>query len=566
MAELAEAGTLSSDEYEELDDILTELERLERIHHSETDLLYFALEYFSESHNPGNPGNWDAFELDSVDDAATFHKEICASIDEVSNVNKNAKIARAAPRSHGKSSYLSKAAPLRETVFRKRKYIMIISETPSVSGPNLEWLSGQLKTNAKLRADYGPLLSPKQQMNPKDNSETFVAYEQQADGTPRMLTMVQAASTGQTLRGRNWNGVRPDLVIGDDLEDIRTNAATKEQRGKLKDWFSQTVMPLGGPKDEKTAFIVMGTVVHEASLLNDLILNRADFKSHKYKALIELPERMDLWGKCQEIYQSAQIPVNQRETQARDFYEANKSEMDQGAVVLWPEVQPIWKLMTWKWANGSKAFNTEYQNEPRDEESMIFNPDTFRYYDESDLIDNNGRRLPLEYYSFWDVAAGKSSRSDYNAIVTLGRDRRTGVMYVIDAWAKKCPAHKALEMAVEKIREYGHKVFAVETIGVGHDMHRQLRDRLMKERIYGTKLKPIAHQGANKEKRIEALEPLCETGFLRFKKGQSLLLEQLEQFPSGQHDDLPDACSGVVSMLGTNRRKSYVNKPPGLLD
>ncbi|MDR4936055.1 phage terminase large subunit [Rossellomorea marisflavi] len=555
---------LAPEEYEELDELVSELERLKRIHRAETDLLFFAWEYFSETRNPGNSGNWDGFELESLDDAAKFHQEICASIDEVSNVHRNAMIARAAPRSHGKSTYLSKATPLRETVFRKRKYIIIISETPTVSESNLEWLSGQLKTNAKLRADFGPLLSPKQQMNDKDNSREFVAWEPIGNGEKKKTTIVQAASTGQALRGRNWDGTRPDLIIGDDLEDIKTNAATKEQREKLRDWFSQTVMPLGDPKGEKTAFIVMGTVVHEASLLNDLLHNRADFKSHKYKALIEMPERMDLWGKCQALYQSDQLPINEREVKAKEFYEANRAAMNEGAVVLWPEVQPIWKLMTWKWANGSKAFNTEYQNEPRDEESMIFNPDIFRYFDESDLIDREGRRLPLDYYAFWDVAAGKSSRSDYNAIVTLGRDRRTGVMYVIDAWAKKCPAHKALEMAVEKIREYGHKVFAVETIGVGHDMHRQLRDRLMKERIYGTKLKPIAHQGANKEKRIEALEPLCETGFLRFKKGQSLLLEQLEQFPSGQHDDLPDACSGVVSMLGTNRRKSYVNKPPGL--
>lgn len=558
-------GALTPTEYEELDDLLAELERLKRIHRAENDLLYFSLEYFSERYNPGNSGNWDGFDLESVEDAAQFHSEICESIDKVSNGVKNAKIVRAAPRSHGKSSYLSKAAPLREVCYRKRKYIILISETPSVSEPNLEWLATQLKSNEKLRRDFGPLLSPKQQLNPKDNTTSFIAWEQEGNDGQKLLTMVQAASTGQALRGRNWNGVRPDLVIGDDLEDIKTNAATREQRDKLKDWFAQTVMPLGDAKGEKTAFIVMGTVVHEDSLLNDLIKNRSDFQSKKYKALIEDPERMDLWDKCKAIYLSDQIPINERESKAREFYEANKAEMDHGAVTLWPEVQPIWKLLTWKWANGSKAFSTEYQNEPRDEESQIFNPDTFRYFDESDLFDSEGRTLPLEYFAFWDVAAGKSSRADYNAIVTIARDRRTGVIYIIDAWGKKCPAHKALDVAVEKIKEYGHSIFAVETIAVGHDMHRQLRERLAKERIYGTKLKPIAHHGAKKEKRIEALEPLCESGFLRFMKHHSLLLEQLEQFPSGQYDDLPDACSGVVSLIGGGRvRRTYKTKPEGL--
>ncbi|WP_148335308.1 phage terminase large subunit [Bacillus sp. AP8] len=567
MVKQEQAGSLAPEEYEELALNIDELERLRRIHRAEVDLLYFSHEYFSEVRNEGNAGNWDGFDLADVSDAAQFHREICSDIDEVSNVNTNEKLVEAAPRSHGKSSYLSKATPLREVVYRKRKYIIIISETPSVSVPNLEWIAGQLKTNTKLREDFGPLLSPKQQINPKDNSSEFIAWEDQgADLPPKLLTLVQAASTGQALRGRNWNGTRPDLIIGDDLEDIKTNAATKELREKLRDWFSQTVMPLGDPKGKRTAFIIMGTVVHEDSLLNDLLHNRADFKSKKYRAIIEDPLRMDLWDECKSIYQSDQIAVNEREAKAREFYEANRELMDEGAIVLWEEVQPIWRLMTWKWANGSKAFNTEYQNEPRDEESQIFNPNTFQYFSESDLLDEYGRQMPLDFYAFWDVAMGKSSRSDYNAIVTIARNRMTGVIYIIDAWAKKCPAHEALNVAVDKIKEYEHKIFAVETIGAGHDFYRQLRDRLAKEKVYSTKLKPIAHHGANKEKRIEALEPMCENGFLRFQKRQGLLIEQLEQFPGGRHDDLADATAGVVSVIGGGGRprKTFRYKPRGL--
>ncbi|WP_342540057.1 phage terminase large subunit [Heyndrickxia sp. FSL K6-6286] len=567
MLEAESRGELLPSDYDELDELVDHLTRLKRIHRAEVDLLYFALEYFSQTHNEDNAGNWDDFELESTDDAAEFHKEICASIDEVSNVTKNAKIVRAAPRSHGKSSYLSKAAPLREVAYRKRKYIIIISETPTVSVANLEWIAGQLKTNEKLREDFGPLLSPKQQMNPKDNSSEFIAWEPDSADNKKQLTLVQAVSTGQALRGRTWNGGRPDLIIADDLEDARPggNASTREQREALRNWFSQAVMPLGDPKGKRTAFIVMGTVVHESSLLNDLLKNRPDFKSKKYKALIEDPDRMDLWDECRSIYLSDQIPINEREQKALEFYEAHKTEMDEGAVVLWPEVQPLWKLMAWKWANGSKAFNTEYQNEPRDEESQIFVPEKFRYFDESDLFDAQGNPTPLEYYGYWDIAAGKSSRSDYNAIVTIGRDRRTGVIYIIDAWAKKCKANEALKVAVDKIKLYQHRRFGVETIGIGFDMHRQLQERLMKENVLVTRLHEIKSHSSKKEKRIESLEPLTENGFLRFNKHQSLLLEQLEQFPSGQHDDLPDALSGAVDLTGgLRRRRAFMRKPPGI--
>lgn len=566
MMEQESLGKLSPSDYEEVDALLDSLSRLQRIHRSETDLLYFSLEYFSDRHNPDNMGsNWAGFDLETTDDAAEFHKEITASMDYISMKKVNAKVVKAAPRSHGKSTYLSRGNPTREIVFRKRHFILLISETPSVSEPNVEWIANQLKFNKKLREDFGPLLSPKKQMNIKDNSSEFIAWEPDGEDGKKQLTIVQAASTGQALKGRAWNGHRPDLITGDDLESLETNAATKEQREKLNSWYNTVVEPLGDPEGILSAFIIMGTVCHQDCLLNTLINNRPDFESKKYKALIEPPTNMELWDQCRSIYQSDTIPVNEREELALKFYEENKEAMDEGAVLLWGKVQPIWKLMKFKWSRGSKAFNSEYQNDPRDEESQIFIPEKFTYFKESDLVTENGNPMPLDYYGFWDVALGKSSRADYNAIVTVARNRNTGIIYIVDAWAKKVPMHKAMEVAIEKIQQYGHKVFGVETIGVSGDMYRQLREALAKESIYFTKLKPVSHHSAKKEKRIETLEPLIEGGSLRFMKHQTLLLDQLEQFPSGQHDDLPDAVSSVIDICGAGRmRRTWNKKPAGL--
>ncbi|QHZ58604.1 phage terminase large subunit [Brevibacillus sp. NSP2.1] len=548
-----EAGTITADEAVRLRDWITEIKRLERIHRAEVDLLYFAYEYFGEMYNPDNSGNWIPC---PIEEAPAFHHELCDVMSAVSTRDFNAKIGWAAPRSHAKSSYLSKAFPLHEIVFRKRQYIIIISETPAVATSNLDWLANQLKSNAKLRADFGPLLHPKQQVNPKDNTSEFIAWEARDNDEQRLLTLVQAASTGQALRGRNWNGYRPDLIICDDLES-KKNTNTAELRQEMRDWFTQTVMPLGDPAGKKTAIVFMGTMVHAESLLR-YVLDRADFKSRLFKALIDEPERMDLWEKCRDIYLNAENP--NRADDAEAFYLANKDEMDRGASVLWPDVQPLWKLMKWKWDNGSKAFSTEYQNTPIDEESQIFVPDKFRYYDESDLVG-----LSLEVYAFWDIAFGKSKRADYNAIVSVGRDRKTGILYVLDAWAKRCPAHVALEEAVEKIREFGHRSFGVETVQAQHDLYRQLQERLGRERIYGTRLKPIISR-KKKEERIESLEPLVENGFLRFNRSHRLLIEQLEHFPGGTYDDLPDALAGAVDLAGGTRpkRRAFYTKPNGL--
>ncbi|MDT2295473.1 hypothetical protein P7H15_25410 [Paenibacillus larvae] len=99
------------------------------VNQSERNLLYFAWEYFFGNEKPGQSGHWDSFELEDVADAPQFHKEICDEMNRISYVKRNGKVA-AAPRSHAKSTYLSKANPLHEIVYRLRKYIIVISETP----------------------------------------------------------------------------------------------------------------------------------------------------------------------------------------------------------------------------------------------------------------------------------------------------------------------------------------------------------------------------------------------------------------------------------------------------
>ncbi|NGQ95489.1 phage terminase large subunit [Brevibacillus sp. SYP-B805] len=476
----------------------------------------------------------------------------------VSNREFNAKIAWAAPRSHAKSSYLSKAFPLHEIVFRKRKYIIIISETPQVSTANMEWLGIQLKSNAKLRADFGPLLSPKQQENPKDNSSEFITWEPREGGAQHLLTRVEAASTGQALRGRNWNGHRPDLIICDDLEG-KKNTNTAELRKEMRDWFTQVVMPLGDPTGKKTAFVVMGTMVHPESLLRYIIEQRSDFKSRLFKAVIEPPERGDLWEQCRLIYTDRENPNRAEDAEA--FYLANKEEMDRGAVVLWPAVQPLWTLMKWKWDNGSKAFNTEYQNTPLDEENQVFVPERFTYWDATDP----GRKFPHNEYDIFmgvDFAMGKT-RGDYSAIVTVAKRKDTGGIYVIDAWGERVHPDEFLKVIVEKVMHYQPAAIAAESQAAQEFFVHKLKEALRAKGYPShTRVKEIK-QRQRKELRIEALLPDIENGTIQFSRRHALLLEQFERYGSNSHDDLPDALEMAVR-VAKDGKKQVIDKPAWL--
>lgn len=540
---------------ESISEVVGELKRLKRIHRCERDTLAFAVEYFGGPCNPGNAGNWDGFEIGSPAEAATFHREINEIMSEVSHAHKNAKTAVAAPRSHAKSTYLSKGFPVHEIVYRLRQYIIIISETPAVSGPNLEWIANQLKYNDKLREDFGPLLSTNKQENVRDNQDEFVAWESQ-DGIKREIAKVQAVSTGQALRGRNWNGKRPDLIICDDLEDAKTNAATPEQRAKLREWFNSVVIPLGDPKGEKTAIVYMGTTVHFDALLMQILYKRSDFTSKVYRAIIEQPLRLDLWDECKEIYQNFENA--NRSDDAKAFYLARKDEMDEGSRVLWEESQTLWKLMTWKWNNGSKAFNTEYQNNPIDEESMVFNPAEFTYWD--DLEPNrkfdHARHIIATGV---DLAMGKQ-RGDYSAIVNVAVDRESGIKYVIEAYGERIKPDGFIAKNVSNVIKYEPDVIGAEAVAAQEFFVDTLKDKLEDANYPAhARIKKIYHRG-RKELRIESLLPDIESGKIRFSRKHGLLLEQFERYGQGEHDDLPDALEMAISVSKRAKRK-VLDKP-----
>lgn len=538
--------TTDKDEFEEIYSYVKILQKEYRILRGEYDVLYFAYQYFSDRHNSENENNLIP-EKYGLEDAPSFHRELCGILDTF-NDEVTKKIAWSVPRGHGKSAYLSNVFPVHQVVYKKRKFILIVSETEKMAQRFVEWVADQLKFNEKLREDFGEYLSPNKMRNESDNLEGFVTISSTAK--------VQAASIGKQLRGVRFGAYRPDLIILDDLESSK-NTNTKELRDKNLHWFNSVIFP--AQDITRTGMIYMGTLVHGQGLL-PAVLNRSDFKGRIYSAITGEPDYPELWEQLEEMLRDVDNP--NREEEAEMFYYQNKEKMDSGTNTLWNDRFSYFDLIKIKVNVGSRAFSSEYLNKPSDDESCIFKSDYLTYYDDKDLFNNNGTRISLDVYAFWDIAIGKNSRSDYNAITTVGRDRRTGVIYVLDCWAAKVPMHKALEIAIDKIKQYRPKIFAVETIQAQYDMYRQLREKVIQQGLYSTRVLSV-NPSAKKEERIEQLEPLVEGGYLRFKKSQRLLIEQLEQFPNHDHDDCPDSLAGAVEVAGKQRKRTYYKKPIG---
>lgn len=543
--QLREENKLSAEAIKQAVESIKVLEKDYIYTRSRVDILFFTYEFFSGDRNPENDGNLIP-EGVSMEDAPAIHGELAELLQDVAD-NKVKRISWSMPRGHGKSMMLSNVFPAYCIVYQLKRFILIISEAEAQSQKFSEWINDQLKNNAKLRWVYGDNIAPNKKLGHKDNVEMF----------DNGYTMVQSAGMGKRLRGIRYKSFRPDCVIGDDCES-QQNTNTLELRQKNIEFWNKVIMPIGTPD---TSFVYMGTLVHPNSLLTH-IHERADFKGKIYSAIVSHPERADLWEEFENIYRDNENPDRLEDAVA--FYEANKKEMDEGAQTLWESRFPYYKLMMEKVNIGSRAFSSEFLNVGFDDEDAVFKESYIQYFDDKDLFDQFNRPLRLDVYTFWDIAVGKNARSDYNAIVTIGRDNRTGIIYVLDAWAKKCPMHEALEVMFDKIVQWKPKVAGVETIQAQHEMYRQLQAMVTKRGVYHTKVKAVMPRG-KKETRIESLEPIVENGAIRFRKSQRLLLEMLIQFGSHDHDDLPDALASVVNLSGGSRRqRSFYKKPMGM--
>ncbi|WP_233168356.1 phage terminase large subunit [Paenibacillus roseus] len=554
---MIKAGKATEYHVETYQATVAELRRLVRIHRAEVDMLYFFYEYFSEARNPGNPDNLVPTTAVDMDDAPEFHVKLSKILDAVSNRNRTARIAWAASRGHAKSAYLSNAFPVHEIVYRKRKMILIISETNNGSKKFIKWVAGQLKYNQKLREDFGGVLAEKKSMNEKDSEEAFLT----STGTK-----MEATSLGMQIRGFRNGSQRPDMIILDDLESRDSNN-TPELRQKAKDWLNADLMPAYDPT--QTAIIFMGTLVHHDSLLNYVLKQRVDFIKNEFPAIISQPERTDLWSEFERIYKEyeptdeelAEFEESEEERKspnveaAMRYYNENKPEMDRGAEVLWPGRFPIAHLILEKLNYGTKAFNTEFMNNPIDEESQVFKPDQFRYYDT--LPDFSHR----DYYvsTGIDFAMGKQ-RGDYSAIVTLAQHRVTKRIYVIDAWGERVHPDVFLRVIVEKVIRYQPDVIAAEAQMAQEFFVHKLKQALTAAGYPARNRVKEIHQRTRKALRIEAMLPDIENGTIIFNRAHALLLEHFERYGSRWYDDLPDAMEMAYSAFKKGKRQVR-NKP-----
>lgn len=439
------------------------------------------------------------------------------------------------------SSVISLIVPIWCIAYRKKKFIIIISDTATKAQGFLADIKRELLYNAKLAKDF-PDIVGKGPMWRSSEIETNAGVK------------LSALGTGNNIRGERYGTHRPDLLLLDDLENSGMLRSRLERDFVRLQWFNKDVLHVKGEKGTKTDIFVVGTVLGKDSLLNALLDpgEYPDWKSKRFSAVLSYATS-PLWDKWEEIYKN-RFDDDRKDT-AYNFFMANKDEMLEGSEVLWPEGDPYYDLMIEKLSDYS-GFLSEKQNDPLDYTKILVTQDElhFENFRSDPYITKLIKSRTCPRYGAIDPSVGKRATSgDYSCVTTLLRDLKTGYLYIIDINIARRKTDYQIEAIVDSYMKHRHRLFGIETNAFQQVFADNLRTV---SRVAGI-LIPVKDlvNSQDKKLRIEGIVPFVIDGTIVFDKYQydnnqmyRLGVEQLTTFTGEEdrHDDFPDSLEMAV--------------------
>jgi hypothetical protein len=424
---------------------------------------------------------------------SSLHDQIFEPLDN----NELQQVVIIAPRGWGKTSISNLAYPAKKILFQEKKFIVPMGNTATQATMQSENLKRELMSNTAVNRIFGPVKSD------TFSKEMWVT----ANGTA-----VMPRGSGQQIRGFLYGNYRPDLIIGDDLEDSES-VKSEEQRQKLKEWFFADVMNSVNRANKDWKIVIIGTLLHEDSLLANLVNDPS-------------------------------------------WHSVHLSLCDDSLRSNWPDFmndEAIQKLYdSYKRQGLLDTFYREYKGEPIAKETAKFKQEHFKDYDETDEKFVEKKRK-LENLILIDPAKTTNVASADTAIVGVGIDVEAPAIYVRDIIAGQMHPEQQYAAAFDMADRLGAKVIGIEVTSLNEFITYPIKTEMLRRGKFYDLIELKAR--GSKEDRIAALIPFYRMGFIFHNKTCCAPLEaQLLSYPRSKKWDIMDALAYVVEMLELGER------------
>lgn len=422
------------------------------------------------------------------------------------------RVAIAAPRGHAKSTAITKSYTLASVLFRSRKFVLVVSDTYGQASLFLELIKRELTANEDLIALFGIKgLS-------KDREDDLIC-----DFKDGAQFRIKAVGSEQKVRGLLWNDMRPDLIVGDDLENDEI-VMNPDRREKFRNWINNALLPC---MSERGIVRFVGTILHLDSMLERLMP-----KDREANAIHEpLKVRMKHVGRGHTT-NAGWMSVR---------YKAHDEGMEN---VLWPvkwtkkrleEVRDVYVG-----AGNPEGYYQEYLNRPIDPHNAFFKKDDFQEFSDQDY-ERDWSYAPT--YLSCDLALTTKERRDWCAF-GIGSVDDAGVFYLRHVIRERQDSKDIVDTILRLQERYKFTTALIGKGAIEKSIGPFLRDELRRRGKF-LHLEAIP-EVIDKRQRAQPIRGRMRAGGVRFNKHARWYNDfepELLEFDRGTYDDQVDMMS-----------------------
>ena len=372
----ADAARRSSERSLEGRDIgeLPAVENQERKESCRKDFKLFCETYFPE-----------VYQLKWSDD----HLRAIAKIQK--SVLEGGLFALAMSRGSGKSS-LTETAAIWAMLYGHREFVVLVGASESAALEMLDSIKTEFEVNEHIAADFPEVSYPIAKLEGIANrcaGQLYKGERTRITWTANEIvlpTIAGAASSGVIVRVAGITGrirgmkykkpdgrtIRPEFVVIDDPQTSESADSVEQTRKRVR-VLAGDILGLAGP-GKKIAGIMPCTVIRPGDMAEQILdkTKHPEWNGERCKMIYQFPRNDELWERYADLRADELRECGTFE-RATEFYREHRAEMDEGAVVSWPdrynydEISAIQHAMNLKLTDEA-AFWAEYQNEPLPED------------------------------------------------------------------------------------------------------------------------------------------------------------------------------------------------------
>lgn len=511
----------------------------------EKDITFFSLYFLRTTFVPSDDN--------SARELCEEHYKIWRVLSEAFVQDLYDKLNIVEPRGLAKSTICDKTLAIWLHCYKKSKFTLLGAKTADDAEQFLNSIKKEFLENELIKDVFGNLIDLK---GKKPNSKDYYKVN---SGEIEFTndTYIRAVGSTTSVRGANWGGVRPTVVIADDYQS-EVDVITEDAREKKWNRWCKEVEEVGDTavfrKGKKvkaaTKFVSIGTVLHIDCLISKLSRNRDYHTIINRAVLLEDGQTIDdifesdLWLECKKIYFDDKIEDPQ--IQARKFYEKHIDEMKYP--LLWEEKWDFFSDIAVKYWTNRKSFMSEKMNDASTLGVRWFK--AIRTQAEEEIEDHTFLKTMLCV----DPAGEQSRRSDFFAMA-VGSLGENDFKYIRKMILAKMSYKQYCQTVIDLLKEYTDitHIYIEKNTYLGADVTTITE---MIDKDYELKRRNIIilneMSRKNKDERISTIIEEVNNGQLVFNNNNKDFTQQILDFQGtaySPHDDAPDIIAELSRRL-----------------